>query len=164
MHHWLALTYILRFRIIRYRMDNFDMPRIVPAIERATHIMALWVERAFGDLRLTQAEAHVLAYLVSRSASHAPCSINDLHRSFGHKRSTLTSILDRLEERGWIVRGMHPTSRRLVLVELTDAGREVAQRVSAALLALEGRVLARTGDADAATFLRVLGVLEEELT
>ncbi len=136
------------------------MPRIVPAIERATHMMALWVERAFGDLRLTQAEAHVVAYL----ASHSPCSINDLHRNFGHKRSTLTSILDRLEERGWIARGMHPTSRRLVLVELTDVGREVAQRVNAALLALEGRVLARTGDADAATFLRVLRELEDELT
>ncbi len=164
MHHRRALTHMLRFRIIRNRMDNFDMPRIVPAIERATHMMALWVDRAFRDLRLTQAEAHVLAFLVSHSASHSPCSINDLHRSFGHKRSTLTSILDRLEERGWIVRGMHPASRRLVLVELTDAGREVAQRVNAALLALEADVLARTGDADVAAFLRVLLALEEELT
>lgn len=160
---WLALIYIVRFRILRNRMDNFDLPSIVPAIERATHMLALWVERAFGDLRLTQAEAHVLAYLVSHSASRSPCSINDLHRSFGHKRSTLTSILDRLEERGWILRGAHPTSRRLVLVELTDAGREVAQRVNAALRGLEERVLARTGETDAATFLRVIRVLEEEL-
>ena len=140
-------------------MDNYDIPFIVPAIERATHMLALWVERVFHELRLTQAEAHVLAYL----ASHAPCSINDLHRSFGHKRSTLTSILDRLEERGWIVRGAHPESRRLVLVELTEAGRAVARQVSTALRALEGRVLARTGDADAAAFLRMLQVLEEEL-
>lgn len=140
-------------------MNTHETPFIVPAIERATHMLALWIERALGDLRLTQAEAHVLAYL----ASHAPCSINDLHRSFGHKRSTLTSILDRLEERGWIARGAHPASRRLVLVELTDAGRAVAQQVSAALRTLEGRVLARTGDADAAAFLRMLQALEEEL-
>ncbi|MGZ3715404.1 MAG: MarR family winged helix-turn-helix transcriptional regulator [Ktedonobacterales bacterium] len=140
-------------------MNTHNTPFIVPAIERATHMMALWIERTFGDLRLTQAEAHVLAYL----ASHAPCTINDLHRSFGHKRSTLTSILDRLEERGWITRAGHPTSRRLVLVELTEAGREVAQRVTEALHALESRVLARTGDTDAAAFLRVLRVLEEEL-
>ncbi|MGZ3663893.1 MAG: MarR family winged helix-turn-helix transcriptional regulator [Ktedonobacterales bacterium] len=140
-------------------MNTHNTPFIVPAIERATHMMALWIERTFGDLRLTQAEAHVLAYL----ASHALCTINDLHRSFGHKRSTLTSILDRLEERGWIARAGHPTSRRLVLVELTEAGREVAQRVTEALHALESRVLARTGDTDAAAFLRVLRVLEEEL-
>ena len=139
-------------------MNTHDMPVMVPAIERATHAIGLWIERTFGDLRLTQAEAHVLAYL----AFHAPCAINDLHRSFGHKRSTLTSIVDRLEERGWVVRGAHPRSRRLVLVELTEAGREVAERVSSALQALEGRVLARAGDAEVAAFLRVLRVLEEE--
>lgn len=134
-------------------------PVIVPTLERATHTVALWIERSFRDLRLTQAEAHVLAYL----AQHAPCSINDLHRSFGHKRSTLTSLLDRLEARGWIRRGAHPTSRRLVLVHLTDAGRGPGERVLAALRALDERVLARIGG-DAMTFLRTIEVLEEELT
>jgi DNA-binding MarR family transcriptional regulator len=122
--------------------------------------VALWIERSFRDLRLTQAEAHVLAYL----AHHTPCSINDLHRSFGHKRSTLTSLLDRLEGREWIRRGSHPTSRRLVMVQLTEAGRQVADQVSTALCALEERVLARTGGADATTFLRVIQMLEEELS
>jgi DNA-binding MarR family transcriptional regulator len=149
---------MVRFRIIRFRMNIRNTAVMVPAIERATHAIGLWIEHALADLRLTQAEAHVLAYL----ASHAPCAINDLHRSFGHKRSTLTSILDRLEERGWVARGAHPQSRRLVLVELTETGREVAQRVSNALQALEGRVLARAGDAEVAAFLRVLRVLEEE--
>src|SRR5215472_2318726 len=99
-------------------MNKHDTSAIVPALERATHAVALWIEHAFADLRLTQAEAHVLAYL----ARHAPCSINDLHRSFGHKRSTLTSLLDRLEGRGWIRRAPHPASRRLVLVVLTEGG------------------------------------------
>jgi DNA-binding MarR family transcriptional regulator len=132
---------------------------IVPGLERATHAVALWIERTFADLRLTQAEAHVLAYL----AVHAPCSINDLHHSFGHKRSTLTSLLDRLERRGWIRRTAHPASRRLVQVELTDRGRPVADRVSAALSTLEQRLLARVGKQDADTALRVLYALEEEL-
>lgn len=136
-----------------------DAHRIIPALERATHAVALWIERAFPDLRLTQAEAHVLAYL----ARHAPCSINDLHRSFGHKRSTLTSLLDRLEARGWVQRAAHPQSRRLVMVQLTDAGSVVAERVSAAVGALEERLLARAGD-DAAAFVRVLRLLDEELS
>jgi DNA-binding MarR family transcriptional regulator len=140
-------------------MNTRDTPLIVPALERVTHAVALWIDRSFRDLRLTQAEAHVLAYL----ARQAPCSINDLHRSFGHKRSTLTSLLDRLEGRGWTRRGPHPTSRRLVQVYLTDAGSQVAERVSAALRLVEEWVLTRIGRADAATFLRVLQVLEEEL-
>lgn len=132
---------------------------MVPALEHATHAVALWIERAFADLGLTQAEAHVLAYL----AEHAPCSINDLHHSFGHKRSTLTSLLDRLERRGWLLRSAHPTSRRLVQIELTELGRPVAEQVSAAVRALEERLLARVGRRADATFLQVIQALEEEL-
>jgi DNA-binding MarR family transcriptional regulator len=140
-------------------MKNHAIQPIVPAVERATHAVALWIERTFADLRLTQAEAHVLAYL----AAHTNCSINDLHHSFGHKRSTLTSLLDRLEGRGWIRRTTHPTSRRLVQVELTETGRPVAERVSAAVRDLEERLLARVSQQDAETFLQVIHVLEEEL-
>ncbi len=140
-------------------MDKQDVPQLVPALERTTHLVGLWVERSFPELRLTQAEAHVLAYL----ARHSPSSINDLHRSFGHKRSTLTSLLDRLEERGLLRRGAHPSSRRLVGVELTDAGREIGVQVSAALRRLEDRVLARAGG-DVGAFLRVIQALEEELS
>jgi DNA-binding MarR family transcriptional regulator len=140
-------------------MNESALPSLVPVLEHATHAVALWIDRTFPELRLTQAEAHVLAYL----AEHASCSINDLHHSFGHKRSTLTSLLDRLESRGWIRRTAHPTSRRLVQVELTDSGVPVARRVSAGVRALEERLLARVGREDAATFLRVLHSLEEEL-
>jgi DNA-binding MarR family transcriptional regulator len=140
-------------------MNEPILPPLVPALEHATHAVALWIEHAFSDLRLTQAEAHVLAFL----AEYAPCSINDLHHSFGHKRSTLTSLLDRLESRRWIRRTAHPTSRRLVQVELTDSGGAVAARVSAAVHGLEERLQARVGPEDAATFLRVLQALEGEL-
>ena len=132
--------------------------RMVPALERATHAVALWIERSQSDFQLTQAEAHVLAYL----AEHPTCSINDLHHSFGHKRSTLTSLLDRLEIRGWIQRDAHPSSRRLVQVRLTGSGRPIADRVGAEVGALESRVLARTGPEDVAAYLRVIRTLEEE--
>jgi DNA-binding MarR family transcriptional regulator len=141
-------------------MDSDDEQVLVPVLERATHLVGLWVERSFADLRLTQAEAHVLAYL----ARHSPSSINDLHHHFGHKRSTLTSLLDRLETRIWLRRGPHPTSRRLVMVHLTDAGRQVADRVHTALHALEARILARASSEDVSAFGRVIQSLEEELT
>jgi DNA-binding MarR family transcriptional regulator len=141
-------------------MESDASDTLIPAIERATHAVALWIERTFHDLRLTQAEAHVLGYL----ALHPGSTINDLHRSFGHKRSTLTSLLDRLEDRGWLRRTAHPRSRRLVSVELTDAGQLVGERVSAALRALEARVSARSGSDDVAASLRTLRALEEELS
>ena len=141
-------------------MDNHEAPRLAPALEHATHALGLWIERAFRDVALTQAEAHVLAYL----ARHSNAAINDLHVSFGHKRSTLTSILDRLEARGWVRRLPHPTSRRLVAVELTEAGQAIGERVSGELTKLEERVRAKLGDAAIGDFLTVIHALEEELT
>lgn len=140
-------------------MDNHDSLRLAPALEHATHALGLWVERAFGNVGLTQAEAHVLAYL----AKHPDAAINDLHVSFGHKRSTLTSILDRLEARGWVRRVPHPSSRRLVAVELTEAGRAIGERASGALHAIEERVRAKMGDMAIDDFLAVIHALEEEL-
>jgi DNA-binding MarR family transcriptional regulator len=65
--------------------------RLVPPIHRATHRIGLYL----ADLRehgLSQGEAHILAHL----ATSAPATIADLHAGLAHKRSTLTSILDRL--------------------------------------------------------------------
>jgi DNA-binding MarR family transcriptional regulator len=138
-------------------MNEPETPAIIPALERATHLVALWAEHAFTNPRLTQAEAHALAFL----ADHAPCAINDLHHHFGHRRSTLTSLLDRLEARGWVRRARHPRSRRLVLLTLTEAGESVAQRAGAATRALEAHVLAQCGPADVAALLRVIHTLEE---
>ena len=140
-------------------MNNRDGPHLAPAVEHATHTLGLWVERMFRDVGLLQAEAHVLAYL----ARHPDAAINDLHSSFGHKRSTLTSILDRLEARGWVRRVPHPTSRRLVAVELTEVGRETGERVWGALHTVETQVRAKVGDAAFADFLAVIRALEEEL-
>jgi DNA-binding MarR family transcriptional regulator len=140
-------------------MNEHTTLHLVPALERATHAVALWIERAFADLRLTQAEAHVLAAL----SELAPCSINDLHHRFGHKRSTLTSLLDRLEERGWVRRGAHPASRRLTLLELTEDGRLIADRTHLAVRELEARLMTHLDGIDMAAFARVLSVLEEEL-
>jgi len=66
------------------------MLRLVPPIHRATHRIGLYL----ADLRdeaLSQGEAHILALLATAGAS----TIAELHRGLSHKRSTLTSILDR---------------------------------------------------------------------
>ena len=140
-------------------MNEHETPHLAPALERATHALALWIEREFRDVGLSQAEAHVLAYL----AQQPTATINDLHTSFGHKRSTLTSLLDRLEARGWVRRARHPTSRRLVALELTEAGRAVGERVSIALRDIEERVRARVDDATLAAFFKVIHIFEEEI-
>src|SRR5579872_5319527 len=99
-------------------MEEKPTFHLVPAVERTTHAIGVWIESALRDLGMTQAEAHLAGYLTQVFR----CSINDLHHIFGHRRSTLTSILDRMEGRGLVRRVPHPTSRRSVMVEMTDEG------------------------------------------
>jgi DNA-binding MarR family transcriptional regulator len=130
---------------------------LIPSLERATHTVALWLESRLKDESLTQAEAHIVGYL----AGARPTSINDLHRHFGHRRSTLTSVLDRLERRGYARRESHPTSRRSVMVSLTPEGIEVGKRVLTLLHEMDMSVRSKTGDQDIHGFLRILEAIEE---
>ena len=131
--------------------------RLVHPVHRATHRIGLYLD----DLRergLTQGEAHILALL-----SHSyRANVADLHRGLAHKRSTLTSILDRLAARGLITRAVGETDRRTFVVKPTAKGRKLAQRVQRHLSALERAVVRRVNAADIKGFNRVVAALEQE--
>jgi DNA-binding MarR family transcriptional regulator len=131
--------------------------RLVHPVHRATHRIGLYLD-GLKERGLTQGEAHILALLGhSRRANVA-----DLHRGLAHKRSTLTSILDRLARRGLVTRAVGETDRRTFLVRLTAKGRRLAQRVQSHLSALERAVARRVSAADIKGFNRVVTALEQE--
>lgn len=130
---------------------------VIDAIERSTHLIAVALGPVWAELGLGQAEAHVLAQLAGRDCVTA----NELHREFGHKRSTLTNLLDRLESRGLIQRAPNPADRRSVVVTLTVAGRGPAERVLEARRALERQLGERLGRAQLDAIDDVAGALEE---
>jgi DNA-binding MarR family transcriptional regulator len=130
--------------------------RLVLDLHRATHQVMVWLEDVRARLDLTQAEAHVLAFLGERRGA---AGLAEVHRSFGHKRSTLTGIVDRLEARGLLGREIHPRDRRSFLLRLTPAGLAAAQVVLRALRRLERRVLGRVTPAQVAGFEAVVAAL-----
>ncbi len=131
--------------------------RLVHPVHRATHRIGLYLD----DLRergLTQGEAHILALL----AHSGRANVADLHRGLAHKRSTLTSILDRLARRGLITRAVGETDRRTFVVRLTAKGRRLAQRVQRHLSALERAVVRRVSATDIKGFNKVVATLEQQ--
>jgi DNA-binding MarR family transcriptional regulator len=60
-------------------------------------------------------------------------SISRLARALLVHPTTATLATDRLEARGLLQRTPHPSDRRATLVSITDAGRDLLQRASAAL-------------------------------
>jgi DNA-binding MarR family transcriptional regulator len=117
---------------------------MLATIERSAHLIAVYLDQALDDILVTQGEAHVLAGLEQRG----PTSMGALHREFGHRRSTLTNIVDRLESRGWVRREINPADRRSFLVHLTRSGQVPARRVTRVLDELERRVLQATTPRD----------------
>lgn len=130
--------------------------RLVPPIHRATHRIGLYLAELRGH-GLSQGEAHILALL----ASGAPATIADLQAGLAHKRSTLTSILDRLAERKLITRESGVEDRRTFVINTTAKGRAVAAEVHRHLATLESSVGRQVTQADVRGFLKVLGAIEE---
>ncbi len=131
--------------------------RLVPPIHRATHRIGLYL----ADLRddgLSQGEAHILALL----ATSAPATIAELHRGLAHKRSTLTSILDRLADRGFITREVGVRDRRTFVITPTAKGLQIARRVHRHLTNLEEAVGRRVTADDLKGFMKVVSAVEHE--
>ena len=130
------------------------MLRLIPPLHRATHRVGLYLAEV--EPGLTQGEAHLLAHLHATGG----CTVAELHRALAHKRSTRTSLLDRLEARGAAVREPAPADRRSVAVKLTRSGKSLAARVHAALAGYELKVQRRVTSAQLEGYLAVIAALE----
>jgi len=131
--------------------------RLIPPLHRATHRVGLYLAAAQTE-PLSQGESHILALL----ATSSPSTVGELHRGLAHKRSTLTSILDRLAARGLITRAVGVADRRTFVVSLTRKGRRVAREVLQQLAGLERAVTARVSEADVLAFSRIVAAIEAE--
>lgn len=134
------------------------MLSLVPPVHRATHRIGLYLQATRPALGLTQGEAHLLAELHAAGTSN----VGALHRAFAHRRSTLTGILDRLEERGLVRRRLRPEDRRSFAVELTARGRTLAARTARRLQSLERAVRRRVTASDLRGFAAVVEALAKE--
>jgi len=126
--------------------------RFVLELHRATHRVGLFLEAAEPPFGLSQGEAHLLAYLMEAGDT----SLSELHAAFAHKRSTLTSYMDRLEAKRLVKRVAREEDRRSFQVLLTPTGRALATRVHRRLEALEALVQTQVGERDVEGLCKVL--------
>jgi DNA-binding MarR family transcriptional regulator len=130
---------------------------VVLALQRATHHTLHALSAALSDLNLSAAEINALANL----GEGGTLSVRQLSERAGTRASTLTGLLDRLENRGYLVREVDPADRRSFRLPLTDQGREVAARARAAITDLERTALSRLDAAQLAGYHAVISALEK---
>jgi DNA-binding MarR family transcriptional regulator len=132
-------------------------PLLVIEMQRATHAAGVRLEGLLSESGVSQGEAHVLA-LLSDGAEH---TVGDLQRGLSHRPSTLSGILDRLEARKLIRRGLNSADRRSFLISLTRSGRVVARTVVEALQSIEDEAMQGVAARDRAGFLAVAKAFED---
>jgi DNA-binding MarR family transcriptional regulator len=125
--------------------------------------------RAFGlhrpDLTpcghpMSVSAAHTLMEL----ASGHPLTLNELTARLHLQKSTVSRLVDQLVRRRWVRRTPHPKDGRAILLQLTDTGQEVAQRVDASRAAKFAAVTAKMNGTELDAVLRALEVLVGAIT
>lgn len=107
-------------------------------LQRATHVTLQVLATELADLGLTASEVNVLANLADGQAR----TVSELGAAAGVRPTTLTGVLDRLEQKGHITRAARPGDRRAVEIALTEVGVKSAGQVQRAFAAVEEQALA----------------------
>jgi len=125
--------------------------QLIPHVHRATHRIGMHIAKCPG-VSVSQGEAHILAHLHAQGEA----TIAQLHAALEHKRSTLTSILDRLAERKFVTRETDGNDRRSFRIQLTPAGMRAAAKIHGCLEAMERKALHGVSPAQLKSFTALI--------
>jgi DNA-binding MarR family transcriptional regulator len=79
-----------------------------------------------------------------------------LSAHLGLTKSSISQVLNSLEEKGWIRRAIDPENRRKTTIDLTDAGREKMRQFHREGMARIEKVLDRMGHENAEKFIEMV--------
>jgi DNA-binding MarR family transcriptional regulator len=109
------------------RWEGVDQMRAVTSLMRVQQLVLAELDETLRPYGLTFARYEALVLLTF--SRHGSLPLGKMGERLQVHPTSVTSIVDRLERAGLVVRRKHPTDGRTVLAEITDAGRE---RVGAA--------------------------------
>jgi len=92
-----------------------------------------------------------------------PMTHKALAEKCGKDQPTLTRIVDILIKKGLARRIEHPSDRRCLRLELTEAGREKVDRLSPKVAAIRMKAWENLSDEDFAHFTRILNTIYDNL-
>lgn len=122
-------------------------------VNRLAQTVARELDRRMIGLGLTDAQWKPMFMLYQGGCSTAA----DLSRIACHDTGAVTRLLDRLEAKGLLRRVRSAEDRRVVKLELTDAGRKIAAEVPKIIADLANQVLAGFSHDEFVQFKDLLG-------
>jgi len=135
-------------------LSHHDVRAFVQTLRRVSlYFMRAAASGSDKHTMLTKQELMGLAVL--REA--APCRMGDLAEALGVVQSAVTPLVDRLEERGFVLRERSADDRRVWLVKLTEAGMEVVHAEDAVYERVAEGMLAPLDTRERKTLITLMG-------
>jgi len=135
-----------------------DWFRLYSGMQNVTADLLAEVERSGG---LTAPEFRVLWHLHRGGEQSAP--MNEISRLLNFSTAGTTKLIDRLCAMGLVERQASPADRRVILAEITEAGRSAAARAESILAAtLRERFLGKLGADRVTALLEAFEILGAE--
>lgn len=138
-----------------------SVQRAITAISQVTKKLDQWYDRQLADLGISHGEWSVLSQLAK--ADGGPLTPSLLADAANLAPSSMTSRLDRMCERGLVVREPDQVKRTRVLVTLTEAGWELFAQAIREANVVESDVLADLRPDQRTTLADLLEVVLEGL-
>jgi DNA-binding MarR family transcriptional regulator len=108
-----------------------DVMAAVTSVVRAHQILLARINAVLKPFELTFARYEALVLLTFARQGALP--LGRMGERLQVHPASITNAIDRLEAAGYVVREPHPTDGRTTLARITDAGRDVVERATAAL-------------------------------
>jgi DNA-binding MarR family transcriptional regulator len=132
----------------------------IQSLQRTEALLAGRLNNRFRPFGLSTATFNVLLVLGSAGRSLSPCDIGE---ELQVTRGTVTGLLDSLERQRLVRRLPHPEDRRMLLIELTEEGRSLLDRLLPEHYQGMADILDCLSDSEKAAFTSVLGKIEQHL-
>ena len=132
----------------------------VQILQRTEGLLAGRLNTRFRPYGLSSATFNVLVVLLGAGGSLSPCEIGE---QLLVTRGTVTGLLDSLERQRLVQRLPHPKDRRMLLIELTDEGRALLDRLLPEHHRGISDLLACLSESEKAAFTEVLGKIQNRL-
>ena len=117
------------------RWNGVEQMHAVTSLMRVQQLVLARLDELLKPHGLTFARYEALVLLTFSRAGALP--LGKMGRRLQVHPTSVTSIIDRLESAGLVVRRRHPDDKRAVLAEITPAGRSAVEAATADLVGAE---------------------------
>lgn len=139
-----------------FQLDDFLPYQLAVA---ASLVSRQFAARYADEAGLTVPEWRVLAHL-----NHSgTVSVRDIHSRVNLDKSMISRAASRLQEAGLVRKSGHDTDRRLIVLELTEEGQRLMQRLGRIAEDFQAELLAEIGE-DAPALKRAVARIAERAT